>query len=33
VQYAAHLLPRTLALQSAIRDGGLADRYVRQAQV
>jgi hypothetical protein len=27
------VLPRTLALQSAIRDGGLADRYVRQAQV
>ena len=33
VQYAAHVLPRTLALQSAIRDGGLVDRYVRQAQI
>ncbi|MHA3903153.1 acyl-CoA dehydrogenase [Castellaniella sp. WN] len=33
VQYAAHVLPRALALQSAIRDGGLVDRYVRQAQV
>ena len=33
VQYAAHVLPRTLALQSAIRDGGLADRYVRQTQI
>src|SRR5690606_8389837 len=32
VQYAAPLLPRTLALQSAIRDGGLAERYVRPAQ-
>src|SRR5690606_5229226 len=33
VQYAAHVLPRALALQSAIADGGLADRYVRQAQI
>jgi hypothetical protein len=33
VQYAAHVLPRALALESAIRDGGLADRYVRQARI
>ncbi len=29
VQYAAHVLPRAGALQSAIGDGGLADRYGR----
>ncbi|WP_322998064.1 acyl-CoA dehydrogenase [Castellaniella sp.] len=33
VQYAAHVLPRAAALNEAIQAGGLADRYVRQAQI
>ncbi|MBV2180480.1 MAG: acyl-CoA dehydrogenase [Castellaniella sp.] len=33
VQYAVHVLPRAAALGSAIQDGCLADRYVRQAQI